>query len=326
MNNFNLTEWADFNIKDLFFVTTSKDTNLFNSNMGNTPYVAASSENNGVTAYIDAEPSQQPNTLTIARNGSVGSTFYQPKPYCASPDDVRILTPRFNMNVYNGLFIKTIIEREKFRYAYGRKLGTKRIENMTITLPVNSGGRPDFAYMENYINSLNAKPISTKVHGQTSPLEIDKWGEYTLGELFIFRKGKRLTKEDMIEGKVNFIGAISENNGVRQLIDVEPMYPSNCITVNYNGSVGEAFYQFESFWASDDVNVLYANGWELNKYVAMFIITTIKANRYKFSYGRKWTLEKMKESIIRLPKTANGSPDWIYMENYIKSLPYGDRI
>ncbi|MDR2569737.1 MAG: N-6 DNA methylase [Oscillospiraceae bacterium] len=164
-----------------------------------------------------------------------------------------------------------------------------------------------------------------KQHKQID-LDFENWDEYKLGMLFKFRKGKRLTKTDMVEGTVNFIGAISENNGVRQFIDVEPRYLPNCITVNYNGSVGEAFYQFEPFWASDDVNVLYADGWELNKYIAMFIITTIKANRYKFSYGRKWTLEKMKESIIKLPKASNGSPDWSYMENYIKALPYSDRI
>jgi len=158
------------------------------------------------------------------------------------------------------------------------------------------------------------------------PFDAHILGEYSLGKLFKFKKGKRLTKADMVTGTVNFIGAISENNGVRQFIDVEPRYSPNCITVNYNGSVGEAFYQFEPFWASDDVNVLYADGWELNKYNAMFIITTIKANRYKFSYGRKWTLEKMKESIIKLPKSSDGSPDWDFMESYIKSLPYSDRI
>ena len=157
-------------------------------------------------------------------------------------------------------------------------------------------------------------------------LEFNNVGEYALGDLFNFQKGKRLTKADMVDGTINFIGAISENNGVRQRIDIEPRYLPNCITINYNGSVGEAFYQFEPFWASDDVNVLYANGWELNKYIAMFIITTIKANRYKFSYGRKWTLEKMKESIIKLPRSASGTPDWGYMESYIRTLPYSDRI
>ena len=64
----------------------------------------------------------------------------------------------------------------------------------------------------------------------------------------------------------------------------------------------------------------------MNKYNALFIITVIKANKYRFSYGRKWTLDKMKESIIKLPSKDDGTPDFEFMERFIKSLPYGDRI
>jgi hypothetical protein len=144
--------------------------------------------------------------------------------------------------------------------------------------------------------------------------------------LFTFFKGKRLRKEDMFEGETNYIGAISENNGIRQRVDAPAIFKPNCITVNYNGSVGETFYQSAPFWATDDVNVLYSKKWTLNKYIALFIATVIKANRYQFSYGRKWTMEKMKKSIVKLPATPQGSPDWDYMEQYIKSLPYSDRI
>ena len=149
-----------------------------------------------------------------------------------------------------------------------------------------------------------------------------------MGDIFRFVKGRRLTKADMIDGDTNYLGAISENNGVRQHIQVEPedISAPNCITVNYNGSVGEAFYQSEPFWASDDVNILYADGWQKNNYNALFIVTVIKANRYRFSYGRKWTLEKMKDTVLKLPCTEDGKPDFAYMETYIKSLPYGDRI
>ena len=325
--NLNRADWKEFKISDLFNVSVSKDSNLFNSGVGRTPFVASSSVNNGVTGYVDVEPSQNSNTITIARNGSVGSVFYQSVGYCASPDDIRILTPKFELNVYIGLFICTIIHQEKFKYSYGRKLSTARIKKLMIKLPTDENENPNWSFMESCIKNLNHKPISTNISPKNNmPISPNEWGNYTLGELFKFQKGKRLTKSDMTDGNVNFIGAISENNGIRQLIDVEPRYSPNCITVNYNGSVGEAFYQFKPFWASDDVNVLYADGWELNKHIAMFIIAIIKANRYKFSYGRKWTLEKMKESIIKLPKLPDGSPNWAYMENYIKSLSYSDRI
>ena len=152
--------WKEYRLSELFSVSVSNDSNLQNSSAGKIPYVASSSDYNGVTAYVNALPAQRENTLTIARNGSVGSVFYQNRPYCASPDDVRILTPKFKMNVYNALFIKTVIEQEKFRYTYGRKLGTKRIQNLKIRLPAKKNGKPDFDYMTQYIQSL---PYSDKI-------------------------------------------------------------------------------------------------------------------------------------------------------------------
>ena|GEM_PF-1848723 len=29
---------------------------------------------------------------------------------------------------------------------------------------------------------------------------------------------------------------------------------------------------------------------------------------------------------VKLPQTVDGTPDWQFMEDHIKSLPYGDRI
>ena len=37
-------------------------------------------------------------------------------------------------------------------------------------------------------------------------------------------------------------------------------------------------------------------------------------------------MDRIKETIIHLPVDADGNPDWQFMENYIKTLPYGDRI
>jgi hypothetical protein len=152
--------WGEFALGDLFDISVSKDKNLFDSTSGGVPYVASSSENNGVTGLVDAQPTQKANTLTIARNGSVGSTFYQPKSYCSSPDDIRILSPKFYMNVYIGLFLKTVIEREKDKYGYGRKLGTARIKKLEVKLPVTTQGSPDWGYMERYIMAL---PYSDRI-------------------------------------------------------------------------------------------------------------------------------------------------------------------
>lgn len=158
--------------------------------------------------------------------------------------------------------------------------------------------------------------------------EIDyRW--FRIGDLFDGRRGKRLVKEDMIPGDTNFIGAISSNNGIREHIHAEAsdVFKGNCITVNYNGSVGEAFYQNDDFWPSDDVNVLYAkSSWKLDRETGLYIITLIKANRFKFDYGRKWVLEKLLDTEIPLPATKKGNPDWTFMREFMKRLHWIDGL
>jgi restriction endonuclease S subunit len=156
-------------------------------------------------------------------------------------------------------------------------------------------------------------------------LNADEWEPFKLSQIFEIKKGKRITKLDLIPGNTPFISAIDNNNGIRQYVGVVPNHTSNTITVNCNGSVGKAFYQEKSFWASDDVNVLYPK-FDLNKYIALFIITLIEKEKFRFNYGRKWHKERMDEGVIHLPVKEDGSPNYDLMERYVKSLKYSQTI
>lgn len=170
-------------------------------------------------------------------------------------------------------------------------------------------------------------------------LNTKEWKEFVLGDLFVIKKGKRLTAADQEDGNNNYVGAIDSNNGIANHIGQEPIHEGNTISLSYNGSVGEAFYQKDPYWATDDVNALYSRYEGFNEAIGLFIATVLRQEKYKFSYGRKWTLENMKTTIIRLPVLFNedGSifvdptmkycakgyvPDWDWMEAYIKSLNY----
>ena len=74
-----------------------------------------------------------------------------------------------------------------------------------------------------------------------------EWKRFMLGRLFDIKKGKRLTAEDQEEGVNLYIGAIDSNNGVANRIGQNPMHNGNTISLSYNGSVGEAFYQPEPY-------------------------------------------------------------------------------
>ncbi len=151
-------------------------------------------------------------------------------------------------------------------------------------------------------------------------IDTSKWNAFSLGELFNIVKGTRLTKANMQPGKTRFIGSSAINNGWTNSIDNnEHLHPANTITVCYNGSIGETFYQDEPFWASDDVNVFYPK-FELNERIALFIIPLIKRISKRYTYTDKWKQEVMIIDKIKLPVAANGEPDWKYIDTYMEGV------
>jgi len=333
--NLDTRKWKEFRLGDLFSemykaeAHVRADYNCYTSPQANTiRFVSRTEENNGCDCYVLNEG------LTGIENGGaivIGDTTatcsYQACPFICG-DHIVVCRSSW-INLYTALFVVSILKQEKHKYSYGRAFKMQLISETQIKLPAISD-EPNWSYMENYIKSLNYKPLSTvnAMHSFLRSIEHNDWSEFKLRDLFDIRKGKRLTSADQTDGCTPYIGAIESNNGVANYIGQEPIHQGNTISLSYNGSVGEAFYQPKPFWATDDVNVLYfrsENGIPFNKYIALFICTILKQEKYRYSYGRKWVLESMKESIIKLP-AKDGKPDWAYMENYIKALPYGDRI
>lgn len=153
-------------------------------------------------------------------------------------------------------------------------------------------------------------------------LDTSNWCRFVLGSLFEVKKGKRLTSEQQTDGSTPYIGAIDSNNGVANHIGQTPIHEGNTISLSYNGSIAEAFYQPEPFWATDDVNVLYMRPevGVLTPAVGLFLCTILRLEKYRYSYGRKWTKEVMESTVIRLPVTDGGKPDWQWIESFVKSL------
>ena len=58
----------------------------------------------------------------------------------------------------------------------------------------------------------------------------------------------------------------------------------------------------------------------------MFLATTLKKLQYKYNFGRQVRLQRLDFDEIRLPIDKKGDPDWQFMEDYIKSLPYSSNL
>lgn len=210
------------------------------------------------------------------------------------------------------------LRKNIYRYSYARKVTPERLLQTIIP--------DDFRVLARKVD-FNAvrKQISQAANSKVVSLESRDWQWVRLKDVFDIKKGKRLTKEDMRPGTTPFIGSTELDNGVTAYIDESPIHKGNTISVTYNGSVAEAFYQPKDFWASDDVNVLYPK-FSMSSHSALFLCAVIRKEKYRYNYGRKWHLERMRESQIKLPVDTEGNPDWEFMENYIKSLPYSSAL
>lgn len=331
MNRIDISDWKDFCIGDLLNILngagiTKKE---IYEHPGTLPAIQSGKENNGCIGFIDEEYCRSRNykisdgmCLTVARSGSSGFVAFQPTK-CVVGDSAKILQPRFEASRERLLFLRVLLLVNMSKYAYDDKVTYENYINDTIKLPVLQNDSPDWNYMENYIRKTEEK-LSNRIDllGKKSILhkiDCSSWKAYKIGELFRVVKGTRLTKANMLPGDINFIGASAVNNGVTAKIgNRKNIHPSNTITVTYNGSVGEAFYQAHEFWASDDVNVLYPK-FDLNDSIALFFLPIIRRIGKQYAFIDKWEKETMENDEIFLP-TKDGCPDWEYMNNYIKSI------
>lgn len=94
----------------------------------------------------------------------------------------------------------------------------------------------------------------------------------------------------------------------------------NCIAFirNGEGSMGYSVYKEEDFIATSDITVGYNKN--LNKYNAMFITTVADRIRGKYNFGYKRSAQRLAKEILTLPITPEGTPDWQYMESYMRHI------
>lgn len=304
-------------------------------------FVNRSEKNCGVSARILEEVNKKPfpaGLITVAMGGKVLSSFVQQEPFYTG-QNVKVLKPKKEMSDLIKLYYCYCIELNRFRFSTFGREANYSFDSILVPdideIPKNL----DEISISDY--EFNRKTVSNKNY----ELNTANWKWFRYDEIFDIKKGFYNKKPDEdTTGNIPFIGATDSNNGITSWYDYETIeltsktgeepnapiekkiFKLNCITVSNNGSVGFAFYQPKEFTCTHDVNPLYLKNKELNIYIAMFLCTLIETERYRWAYGRKWRPKRMPSSLIKLPIIKNGTPDWQFMENYIKSLPYSKEL
>lgn len=299
---------------DLYKLETDEESSDIN-------FVSRSSQNLGVickvSTYNDTEPfSAGLITVTLGGTYVLSSFIQQDKFYTAQ--NIKVLTPKRNMSYNEKLYYCKAIEANRFRYtSHGREA------NMTLdTLPIPE--KVPIEFLEIKVEKINLVDELPLVSSSFSLVQ-NSWRNFDLNSLFKITGSQTtpiLELEEHGDGKYPYVTTQATNNGVEGFYDFYSE-EGNILTVD-SAVLGYCSYQHENFSASDHVEKLIPK-FRMNKYIAMFLVTILNKEQYRYNYGRKCSQARMKQIKIKLP-VKNGQPNFDFMENYVKSLPYSKNI
>ena len=157
-------------------------------------------------------------------------------------------------------------------------------------------------------------------------LNTQNWKLFNLDKELFTITGSKTTSiielEEFGSGKFSYVTTQATNNGIGGFYDFHTE-KGNILTID-SAVLGYCSYQSMDFSASDHVEKLIPN-FKMNSYVAMFFVTILNLEKYRYNYGRKASQTRMKAISIKLPE-KNGKPDFKFMEKFIKSLPYSKSL
>lgn len=288
-------------------------------------FVSRTSVNNGVSTKVRLIEGIEPieaGVLTVAGGGSVLETFLQAEPFY-SGRDLYFLRPKCKMTRKQKLFFCMCIRANKFRYNYGRQ-ANKTLRNLQIP---SLDEIPEWVDLSDLNRFSDAR--DTVIDSPPSAIEHKKWELFKLKELFKITGSKTTPKNKLKkygDGNYPYITTRATNNGVDGFYNyyTESVEDGGVLTVD-SAAIGCTLYQPKDFSASDHVEKLIPK-FEMNAYTAMFLVAVLNLEKHRYSYGRKASQDRMKKISIKLPAINDRQPDFEFMENYIKSLPYSSNL
>lgn len=288
----------------------------------NVNFVSRTSIGNGVVASIDVIDELPPfpaGAISVALSGNgVCSAFVQTKPFYTAYH-VMVLYPIKEISLAEKLFYCMCIKSNAYRYAWGRQ-ANKTLKD--IELPEN---------VPAWLSKVEIPQLSTNNITAPAKIDVTGWRGFNLSGkdgLFHMEPCKCSNAGDLLQDgdEIEYIGAKKKNNGfIKKVKRIEELVTSgNCIIFicDGQGSVGYTNYTERDFIGSTTLSV--GRNTKLNRYNALFLVTVLDRERYRYSFGRKYKTNLSKAKVL-LPAKGN-EPDWDYMEQYIRSLPYADRL
>lgn len=318
---------------------------------GKIPFVGATDSHNGFTQFCTVDDIDKTsktgnlnnaslekkifkgNCIAVTNNGSVGYAYYQQHPFTCSHDVNPLYLRNAELNRDLAKFLMTVIAQQRVCFTYVRKWRPMRMKKSKIMLPVDAHGKPDYAFMESYIDEIQKEKIFQYVeyskkellklgdYKKIKALEEVDWKPYRIDTIAQVDSGRDIYDAERVDGDLPYITAGVQQNGIGYFVgNRNKTIAKNIISVNRNGAVGSSFYHEYPALYSNDCRKVILNNYNENKYVSLFMTHQIMMQRKNYNYSRKMGTERLKKQMIMLPALNDDIPDYEYMEQYIKNL------
>jgi|SRR3989344_355952 len=231
-------------IADYFNATYGKVKDPFGDfAVGNTPFISSGDTDNGVVGFFDRKPMYK-NVISVARTGSVGSSFYHPYS-CVINSDCIVLEPKQKFTQEKMLVFVTLLRKNIYRYSYARKVTPERLLATEIA--------DSFNHILKNINIIEKiRKLKKSKSDKRFSLTDRKWRLFDYPQVFDLTKGYYNNRPKLDGDGIPFISATENNNGITDFVTREgtKIFLAKSITISNDGSVGNAFYQEKEFTCS----------------------------------------------------------------------------
>lgn len=302
-------------LKELFEIEYGNqfDKNKLNRAKNGINFVSRTSENLGVddsVRYIEGVKPYEAGLITATLGGTyLLSCFIQQRPFYTG-QNIKVLRPLNAMSFNEKVFYCLAISSNRFRYSSHGREANKTFDDILV---------PRFEELPLWVGTNNIyQELCESVAIVSNGAAQSVVGNISIGskrvrlsEIFDIMYGHNLELNSLtrcVDG-VNFASRTAADNGVsakvKRIAGLEPV-AAGAITVAGGGSVLETFLQTEEFYSGRDMFHLQAKV-ELSMAEKLFYCMCIRANKYKYNYGRQ---ANRTLSDLLIPDVTE-IPDWV---------------
>lgn len=148
-----------------------------------------------------------------------------------------------------------------------------------------------------------------------------RFGKFVIGEIFKSQNGDTDLQKTDVNGKgVPIITSGVQNNGILGLSDREAkVINANTITVDMFGNAYFRDFAYKMVTHARVFSLELKEG-ALSDGAGLYICSKLKHFSELFSYNNMCSFNKIKSLSIELPIKSDGTPDFEYMERYIRAI------